>query len=94
MSRSNKLHHMGTALGLIGLGVWFLAAEKLSVFEKITELFPESHSGAGLMFAIMVVMAPGFLVWKYYNRWLEKRLNITGIYYEDSYYKNDKSKPD
>jgi len=39
-------------------------------------------------------MAPGFLVWKYYNRWLEKRLNITGIYYEDSYYKNDKSKPD
>lgn len=91
MSRSNTLHHIGTAVGLIGLGVWFLVAEKLSIFKVITELFPESHAGAGLMLAIMLVMAPGFFVWKFFNRWLEKRLDIKGIYYEDSYYNQTKN---
>ncbi len=39
------------------------------------------------MVAIMVVMTPGFFIWKHYNRWLEKRLNIKGKYYEEGFFK-------
>ena len=89
MLDNKKLHHIGIAVGLIGLGCWYLVAERLSLFSLITEQFPESHKGAGLMVAIMVVMTPGFFIWKHYNRWLEKALAIKGKYYEDSYYQND-----
>ena len=87
MLDNKKLHHIGIAVGLIGLGCWYLVAERLSLFSLITEQFPESHKGAGLMVAIMVVMTPGFFIWKHYNRWLEKRLNIKGRYYEDGFFK-------
>ena len=40
------------------------------------------------MLGIMLAMTPGFFIWKLYNRWLERKLAVTGKYYEDEYYAN------
>jgi hypothetical protein len=46
------------------------------------------------MLGIATVMIPGFFVWKLYNRWVERRLDIRGRYYEDSYYEPPPDKDD
>lgn len=91
MTRSNNkvLHHIGVGTGFFGLILWGYAADQFGLFTLLTGYFPESHAGAGLMLGIMLVMTPGFFIWKYYNRWLEKRLQIKGRYYEDDFYKKD-----
>ncbi len=53
---------------------------------------PTGYEGSGLMIAIVVMMTPAFFIWSRFNRYVEKKLNIKGAYYEDSYYK-DNTKP-
>ena len=83
------LHHLGVAAGFVGLMAWFYLGDRLGLMQAVSELVPESHAGAGLMLGIMLVMAPGFFIWKLYNRWLERKLAVTGRYYEDEFYKQD-----
>jgi hypothetical protein len=91
-ARTKLLHHIATALGLIFLGLWYLLFQQLGVLDWITGLVPATHAGAGLMLGIATVMIPGFFIWKLYNRWVERRLKIRGMYYEDSYYQQDPDK--
>ena len=90
MDNTKLLHHIGAGLGFVGLLVWYLIAAELGIVNWITLQAPESHSGAGFMIAIMIVMTPGLFLWKLYNRWLERRLNISGRYYEDDFYRTEK----
>ncbi len=90
-SRTKLLHHIATALGLIFLGLWYLLFKQLGVLDWIMHLVPASHAGAGLMLGIAIVMIPGFFIWKLYNRWVERRLQIRGRYYEDEYYESTAS---
>jgi len=91
-SDSKVLHHMGVGAGFAGLIFWYFMADQLGLFKLLVGYVPSSHAGAALMLAIMIVMAPGFFIWKLYNRWLEKRLNVTGRYYEDDFYKEEEPK--
>ncbi|NVK43609.1 MAG: hypothetical protein HWE39_20375 [Oceanospirillaceae bacterium] len=92
--KTRLLHHIATALGLLFLGGWFLLFKTLGILDWIVGLVPQSHAGAGLMIAIAAVMLPAFFIWKLYNRWVEKRLQIRGIYYEDHYYGKPDDKSD
>ncbi|UTW13637.1 hypothetical protein [Marinobacterium rhizophilum] len=96
MTPANKklLHHIATALGLVFLGLWYLLFKQLGALDWVISLVPSSHAGAGLMLGIAIVMIPGFFIWKLYNRWVERRLDIRGRYYEDSYYRPDPDKDD
>ncbi|MBE9397217.1 hypothetical protein IOQ59_08090 [Pontibacterium sp. N1Y112] len=92
MTRQNLLHHIATAIGFLGLMAWYLGARELGLFDWAVELAPEGHEGAGLMVGIMVAMTPGFFLWKLWVRWSEKKLGITGKYYEDGFYKDPPKK--
>lgn len=94
MNQSNTklLHHLGAGAGFLGLILWGYLADRFGLFTLLKQFFPESHSGAAVMLGIMLVMTPGFFLWKHYNRWLEKRLAIKGRYYEDDFYKQDSDK--
>lgn len=87
MKNKHLLHHVGVAVGFIILIGWFYLGRKSGFLDWAVSFAPASHAGAILMLAIMVMMLPAFLAWKYANRWLEKKLNITGKYYEDDVYK-------
>ena len=87
-----RLHLLATGVGFAGLIIWFAVGRQLGILDWITALFPPSHAGAGLMVAIMLMMTPGFLIWKFYNRWVEKRLQVKGRYYEDDVYLPAKDK--
>jgi len=87
-----RLYLLAMGAGFAGLIGWFVIGRSLGVLDWISGLFPPSHAGAGLMVAIMVLMTPGFLLWKFYNRWIEKRLKVTGRYYEDDVYLPPKRK--
>lgn len=50
---------------------------------------PSGYEGSGLMIGIVVMMTPAFFIWSRFNRYVEKKLNIKGVYYEDSYYKDN-----
>lgn len=95
MSRSNQsahnklIHHLGVALGFVGLMGWYYVGDRYGLMQLLVDLFPSSHSGAAVMLGIMLVMAPGFFVWKLYNRWLERYLGVKGRYYEDDFYAKD-----
>ncbi|WP_286238409.1 hypothetical protein [Neptuniibacter halophilus] len=91
MSNANNkiIHHLAVAVGFIGLLAWFYAGRQLGFLDWITLQMPAKYAGSGLMLGIMILMTPGFFIWARYNRWVEKRLQIKGIYYEDSYYKDD-----
>ncbi|MCP8686870.1 hypothetical protein [Marinobacterium sedimentorum] len=93
-ARTKLLHHIATALGLLFLGLWYVLFKQLGVLDWVINLVPPSHAGAGLMLGIATVMIPGFFIWKLYNRWVERRLQIRGIYYEDSYYEQQSDKDD
>ncbi|ANG62448.1 hypothetical protein A8C75_08075 [Marinobacterium aestuarii] len=93
-ARTKLLHHIATALGLLFLGLWYVLFKQLGVLDWIMDLAPRSHAGAGLMLGIATIMIPGFFIWKLYNRWVERRLQIRGIYYEDSYYQKKADKDD
>lgn len=42
------------------------------------------------MLGIGLGMTPAFFIWSRYTKWVERKLNIKGIYIEDSYYAKDK----
>ncbi len=81
-----RLYLIATAIGFSGLILWFYVGRELGVLQWIVGFFPDSHAGAGLMIAIMLMMTPGFLLWKLYNRWIEARLQVKGRYLEDDVY--------
>ncbi len=86
---SNKLlHHIAVAVGLIGLGAWFYFGRYSGFLDWIILQVPQKYAGSALMLGIMLMMTPGFFIWTLYNRWIEKKLSIKGIYYEDEYYKD------
>jgi hypothetical protein len=58
----------------------------LGFIDWVTLQMPEGYEGSGLMLAIGIMMTPAFFIWSRFNRIVEKKLNIKGIYYEDSYY--------
>jgi hypothetical protein len=91
-SHNKVLHHIATAFGLLFLAGYYLVMDKSGFYDWITAQLPEEYSGSGLMLGIMIAMTPGFFIWKHYNRWIEKKLGVTGKYYEDGFYK-DPEKP-
>lgn len=87
--KNNKLlHHIAVAIGLIGLGAWFYFGRYSGFLDWIILQVPERFAGSALMLGIMIMMTPGFFLWTLYNRWIEKKLSIKGIYYEDEFYKD------
>ena len=80
------LHHIAVGAGFCFLIAWFYFFTQSGFFEYVTALFPEKYAGSGLLVAIMVSMVPAFFIWKLWTRFMEKKLNISGIYYEDAYY--------
>jgi len=87
-----RLYLLATAAGFCGLIAWFVMGRQLGVLDWISGFFPASHTGAGVMVAVMILMTPAFLIWKYYNRWIEKRLKVQGRYYEDAVYRKPEQK--
>ncbi|MDY6890657.1 MAG: hypothetical protein SVU24_03505 [Pseudomonadota bacterium] len=87
-----RLYLLAVGGGFAGLLLWFAIGRSLGVLEWIGALFPPSHAGAGLMVAIMVLMAPAFWLWNRYNRWVEKRLGVSGRYYEENLYRPPRQK--
>lgn len=90
--RQRLLHHLGIAAGFLFLVGWFYLGRQSGFLDWAVAKSPPSHAGAVLMVAIMVMMTPAFLIWKYLNRLLERRLKITGRYYEDDVYEKPPSK--
>jgi len=86
-SHNKLLHHIATGFGFLFLIGYYLVIEMTGFFDWLIAFFPEEYSGAGLMLAIMISMTPAFLIWKYYNRWVEKALGVKGKYLEEEYYK-------
>ncbi|SIS76279.1 hypothetical protein [Neptunomonas antarctica] len=86
---TNTLHHLATGLAFGFLIGWYFLFKTLGFIEWTTAQMPEGYEGSGLMLAIGTVMAPAFYIWSRFNRFVEKKLNIKGIYYEDSYYQKD-----
>ncbi|GGK68936.1 hypothetical protein [Amphritea balenae] len=91
-SHNKVLHHIGTGAGFLFLIGYYLFMDQTGFYDWITAQLPEEYAGSGLMLGIMIAMTPGFLVWKYYNRWVEKKLGVKGKYYEDGFYKDKDDK--
>ena len=88
------IYHLLMGIGFLGLIGWFYLMRQLEFMVWLSAFGPESHKGAMNMLAVMVWMLPAFFCWKYYVRFINKRLNIGGIYYEDHYYRSeDKADP-
>lgn len=91
-SKHNKLHHhIAVAIGFIGLIAWGYCGRYSGFLDWIILQVPEKYAGSALMVGIMIMMTPGLFLWTLYNRWIEKRLKIKGIYYEDEYYKENEA---
>lgn len=86
--KKNLLHHIAVGIGFVGLLVWLYIGRELGFLDWIILQVPRDYAGAALMVGIMIIMTPGFFIWTRYNRWIEKRLKIEGIYYEDGFYKD------
>ncbi|MBY4675273.1 hypothetical protein [Marinobacterium arenosum] len=95
---NKTLHHIGVGAGFLGLILWYYAGHQLGILDWVAQQVPERYAGGGLMLGIMLLMTPGFFIWKLYNRWLEAKLSVRGRYYEDEYYaslkKDDKDTDD
>lgn len=92
--QNNKLlHHIAVAVGFIFLIVWYYTGYTLGFLDWMIQQAPREYAGAGMMVGVMIMMTPGFFIWSRYNRWVEKKLSIKGIYYEDSFYKDEPTKP-
>lgn len=84
--RKKFLHHLGVGAGFVGLVAWFFAGRQLGILDWAGSLAPEGYGGAALMLGIMIMMTPAFALWTVFNRWLERKLSITGRYMEDDVY--------
>ena len=91
---NNTLHHLATGIGFAFLIGWYLLFRHLGFIDWVTLQMPEDYEGSGLMLAIGIMMTPAFFIWSRFNRAVEKKLNIKGTYYEDSFYDNDIQKKD
>lgn len=89
---NNTLHHIATGIGFLFLIGWYVLFRELGFLDWSTMQMPTGYEGSGLMLAIVIMMTPAFFIWSRFNRFVEKKLKIKGVYYEDSYYK-DSSKP-
>lgn len=88
--KSNKLpHHIAVAIGFAGLILWYYAGKELGFLDWMIQQVPRDYAGAGMMLGVMIMMTPGFYLWTLYNRWIEKKLSVKGIYYEDEFYKEN-----
>jgi len=87
----NFKHHLATGVAFAFLVLWYYLLQRLGFFDFASQLMSEEYAGAGLMLGIGLGMTPAFFIWSRFNRAVEKKLQIKGIYYEDSYY-NDNSK--
>ncbi|MEH6444310.1 MAG: hypothetical protein V7784_10455 [Oceanospirillaceae bacterium] len=85
MSKNLK-HHLATALAFAFLVLWYYVLQHFQFFDYMTELMPLEYKGTGLMLGIGLGMTPAFFIWSRFNRWAEKKLDIKGMYYEDSFY--------
>ena len=83
---NNTLHHITTGIGFLFLIGWYLLFRKLGFLDWCTMQMPSGYEGSGLMLAIVIMMTPAFFIWSRFNRFVERKLNIKGTYYEDSYY--------
>ncbi|WP_409526075.1 hypothetical protein [Nitrincola sp. MINF-07-Sa-05] len=92
--QSRTLHHLATAVGFLFLILWFYIGRRIGFLDWFVTLGPRSHAGAILTIGIMLMMLPAFLIWKYCNRWVEKRLKITGRFLEDEVYLKPENKAD
>ncbi|MCW8885124.1 MAG: hypothetical protein OQK12_07695 [Motiliproteus sp.] len=86
-------YHIFMGLGFLALVAWFYLMRKVGFIDWVTAQGPSTHTGAMNMLAIMIWMLPGFFCWKYYVRFLNKKLNIRGMYYEDHYYGKVEDQP-
>jgi len=96
MSHSNPkpvLYHLLMGVGFVALIGWFALMRELGFMTWVSTFGPPTHTGAMNMLAIMIWMLPAFLAWKYYVRFLNRTLNVRGIYYEDHYYGTDSNPP-
>nr|WP_320134968.1 hypothetical protein [uncultured Amphritea sp.] len=91
-SHNKTLHHIATGIGLLFLLGYYLLMDKTGFYDWVTALLPQEYAGSGLMLGIIIAMTPGFFIWKHYNRWIEKKLGVTGKYYEDGFYKAPENK--
>ncbi len=83
------LHHIAVGAGFIGLIAWYyILGIQLGFLDWMIQQMPPKYAGSGMMIGIMVLMTPGFFIWSRFNRWVEKKLSVSGIYYEDEYYKH------
>lgn len=85
--KNKLLHHVAVGTGFAGLIIWYYIGKELGFLDWMIQQMPVKYAGSGMMLGIMIMMTPGFFIWSRYNRWIEKRLSISGIYYEDEYYK-------
>lgn len=88
---NNFKHHVATAIAFAFLIGWFYVIQQLGFLDYMTSIMPEKYQGSGLMLGIGFGMAPAFFIWSRFNCWVEKRLEIKGKYYEDTYYKKDEN---
>ncbi|MEH6628577.1 MAG: hypothetical protein V7739_19225 [Motiliproteus sp.] len=79
-------YHILMGLGFLVLISWFYLMREVGFMTWLSAKGPETHKGAMNMLAIMIWMLPAFLCWKYYLRYINRKLKIRGIYYEDHYY--------
>lgn len=91
-AHNKTAHHIATGIGLLCLGGYYLLMDKSGFYDWVTAFLPTEYAGAGLMLGIMIGMTPGFFLWKHYNRWIEKKLGVSGKYYEDDFYKPKEDK--
>ncbi|OMH25263.1 hypothetical protein [Motiliproteus sp. MSK22-1] len=82
----NIIYHFLVGLGFLALIGWFYLMREIEFMTWVTALGPETHKGAMNMLAVMIWMLPAFLCWKYYMRYINRKLDIQGIFYEDHYY--------
>jgi hypothetical protein len=90
----SHLHHLATAIAFAFLITWYYLLNSYGFFEYFSELTAQQYQGAGLMLGIAIGMTPAFFIWSRFNRWVEKKLDIKGIYYEDGFYKDDEKGKD
>ncbi|WP_299201805.1 hypothetical protein [uncultured Amphritea sp.] len=87
-SHNKLLHHIGTGVGLLFLAGYYLVIESTGFYDWVIAQLPSDYAGAGLMLGIIIGMTPAFFIWKHYNRWVERKLGVTGKYYEDGFFKD------
>ncbi len=90
----NILYHILMGLGFLALIGWFWLMREIEFMSWLSAMGPASHTGAMNLLAIMVWMLPGLLCWKYYVRYINRKLKITGIFYEDHFYRSDATSDD